>query len=293
MTPVSIIVPVYNERGAIADTVRRLALVLEGLAPGSHVFFVDDGSRDGSSKVLAAAIAESTARDRFILLRHRRNRGYGAALKTGIAHARHDLIAITDADGTYPTEALPEMLEQHHRDEASMTVGVRPPSQQPMERRPAKAVLRAVAQFLTGEKIPDLNSGLRIFRKEDAIRFRHLLPDGFSFTTTITMALLCEGAVVSWFPIRYEVRTGSSKIRPIRDTAGFLLLILRTIVAFNPLKFFGPAAGAFMLAGALLLLVRMVLAEPIGLATTIACFVTGTNLLAVGLLADLVNRRRG
>lgn len=288
--PISLIVPVYNERRGLPPTVERLrALLTRGLPAGSEVILVDDGSTDGTSDFLARLAEDLPAG--FRLLAHRRNRGYGAALKTGIRAATHETIAIADADGTYPLERIPELVEAMEQDSAAMAVGTRPVAQQPAVRRPAKAVLRALAEYLTGETIPDLNSGLRVFRRRDALRLSGLLPDGFSFTTTITMALLTEGEGVLFIPIRYKTRVGSSKIRPIRDTANFLLLICRTALAFNPLKVFGPVGLGLIAVGLVMLVLRMLLDNPVGVASTIIFLVGGLQVLALGLLADLVNRR--
>jgi len=285
-TPVTVVVPVFNEAEALHDALRRLGILLTKLPPGSEVVLVDDGSDDGSAEILAAALPPGVR-----AFQHARNRGYGATLKSGIAAAKNDLIAITDADGTYPHRAIPKLAALVASGQCAMAVGARPVGDQPMIRRPAKAVLRALAQHLTGVHIPDLNSGLRVFWREDAVRLRNLLPDKFSFTTTITMALLTEGAEVRFVPIRYAARVGSSKIRPIRDTLDFLLLILRTTLAFQPLKVFGPLALVFLIAGAGLMIARLLMEHPFGVATTVICFVTGIQLLALGLLADLINRR--
>lgn len=261
--------------------------VLRKLPEGSELLLVDDGSRDGTAEVLAPFASMEGVR----VLTHRRNRGYGAALKTGIEAARNELIVITDADNTYPAKAIPKLAAWVSEGRCDMAVAKRPVGDQSMLRRPAKAVLRLLAEYLTGQKIPDMNSGLRAFRRGDALRRRRLLPDGFSFTTTITMATLTEGGTVDYLPIRYAKRVGSSKIRPVRDTANFALLMLRTIVAFHPLKVFGPSSLLFLAIGLGLLLVRLLLHVEIGIATTIVCVVTGAQLLAIGLLADLINRR--
>lgn len=293
MTPppnVTIIVPVFNEARAIRRTARSLGELLGELGPASEVILVDDGSTDGSAEVLAE-IAAARQDGRFRVLAHRRNRGYGAALKTGVRAARNRLTGICDADGTYPAGKLAELAAAVAEGRGAMAVGARPPWEQPFARRPAKWLLRKLAEHLTGEQILDMNSGLRVFRREDALRLGGLLPDGFSFTTTITMALVTEGAEVHYIPIKYRHRVGRSKIRPLRDTGGFLLLICRTALAFNPLRIFGPVGAGLLGLGILLLLLRLVLPEPFGLATTIFLAVAGLQVLAIGLLADLINRR--
>lgn len=288
MKPVSLVVPVYNEAASCGPLVQQLRRLLDHLPQGSEVLVVDDGSTDGSAAALDNAMRP---RDPFRLLHHARNRGYGAALKTGIAAARHDWIAIVDADGTYPLGALPKLLRETEQG-AAMAVGVRPAGDLPAARRPAKSFLNRYASFLAGSRIPDLNSGLRVFRRADAVRFRRLLPDGFSFTSTLTMALAGEGERIAWVPIRYRARVGRSKIRPVRDLLGFLLLVSRLAMTFNPLRVLGPAGVVLIAAGSVLLAMRVVLAaHPFGLATTIILFVGGLQLLGLGLLADLVNRR--
>lgn len=288
LPPLTLIVPVYNERRGLPATLPRLRALREDLPPGSSILLVEDGSTDGTRAVLEAAAAEN---DGLRAVYHPRNRGYGAALKTGLRHAETQWVAIADADGTYPLEKLPELLRAAVQEGAAMAVGARPVAQQPAIRRPAKAFLTWMAEYLTGERIPDLNSGLRVFRRDDALRFRRLLPDGFSFTTTITMALLTEGERVLFLPIRYRTRMGSSKIKPVRDTVNFVQLILRTALAFHPMKVFGPVGLGLIGAGLALLAARLFLPQSFGVATTIFLLVGGVQVLMLGLLADLVNRR--
>lgn len=290
MIPFSLIIPVFNEQEALPATLERLRVLWRGdFARNAEVIVVDDGSRDGTAAVIAELQEDLGPAFRF--LRHGRNRGYGASLKTGIRAATHEIIAIVDADGTYPLERLGEFVAAMEAEGAAMMVGARPVRQQPAIRRPAKAFLRALAEYLTGERIPDLNSGFRVFRRSDAARLFSLLPDGFSFTTTITMALLTEGEKVVFVPIKYRRRVGNSKISPIRDTVGFTLLICRTTLAFNPLKVFGPVGLVLIGMGVALLVLRMLLDNAFGVASTIFCLVGGIQVLALGLLADLINRR--
>ena len=168
----------------------------------------------------------------------------GVPATTPIAVVQAENAVITDADGTYPVDAIPGMLAATGCNE--MVVGARTGEsvRVPFARRPAKAFLRWLASYLSERDIPDINSGMRLMRKSLVLRYEHLLPAGFSFTTTITLAAICNGHAVEYLPINYAARLGESKIRP-RHAYDFTLLILRTIVYFNPLKIFVPL-GAFL-----------------------------------------------
>ena len=283
--PLSVIIPAYNEGGGIEEVVRRLEKVLGALERDSELLVVDDGSSDDTARRAEACGAR--------VVRHDANRGYGAALKTGIRHARYDLVAILDADCTYAPEALPELLAEAAHNE--MVVGARTKGDVkiPLIRRPAKAVLRWLASYLSGHHIPDLNSGFRVMRRPIVNRHLGLLPNGFSFTTTITLAMLVSGLGVKYVPIEYHSRTGRSHIRPIRDTLGFLSLILRTVMYFNPLRIFVPLSLLFMAAGtAVFFLTWAYMARPLD-TTSLLLLVTGVQLGALGLLADLIAKRSG
>lgn len=200
---------------------------------------------------------------------------------------------ITDADGTYPEDRIPDLLARID-DGAEMVVGARRGEDVhiPLIRRPAKAALRALASFLAGTPIPDLNSGLRAFRRELVMTYRPILPDGFSFTTTITLASLTNGHRVDYVTINYAHRDGKSKIRPIRDTLGFTALIIRTVLYFNPLKVFYPVTGVLMAAFALSLGHDLFLERPANLGDkTVLLFVATVQVLSVGLLADLIEKK--
>lgn len=289
--PLSLIVPVFNEAGAIPLFLATLEKLASRLAAGSEFILVDDGSTDGTGDLLASALQDWPVAHRapLRLVRHRRNRGYGSALRSGLETATHDIVAICDADGTYPLLRLPQLAGRI--DDADMVVGARPLSDSPLVRRPAKAALNAFASFLAATPIPDLNSGLRVFRRADWRRHAHLMPDGFSFTSTITMALMTEGRAVLYVPIRCRPREGYSKIRPIRDTAAFFLLVCRMALMFRPLRVFGPAASVLAVAGVGLLVARLFMHDTIGVATTIVLLVASMQLFALGLLAELINRR--
>jgi len=285
---VTVVVPAYNEEQGIEGVVDRLSKLDLGVP--LEVLVVDDGSTDGTARELEKLVARYP---KLRVLRHHMNRGYGAALKTGFAAARHRVVMITDADGTYPEERIPDLLAQID-DGAEMVVGARRGVDVhiPMVRRPAKAILRALASFLAGTPIPDLNSGLRAFRRELVLRYRPILPEGFSFTTTITLASLTNGHRVDYVDISYAHREGRSKIKPIRDTLGFTALIIRTVMYFNPLKVFYPVFGVLsvLLMGSLVY--DLFIESPPNLGDkTVFLFVAAVQVLTVGLLADLVEKK--
>lgn len=243
MTPnVSIIIPAYNEEGAIARQVETLLSVVHASIPNAEIIVVDDGSRDRTGDIAASLAARPGVR----VLRHFSNRGYGAALKTGMLAATGQLIAITDADGTYPSERLPELIDAMRRND--MVVGSRtgPNAKIPLVRKPAKWVLGQFANYVAGRKIPDLNSGMRVFRKDIAMQYLHMLPDQFSFTTTITLAMMCDKYSVEYITIAYAKRVGKSKIVPW-DAFNFFVLITRMAMLFRPVKVFLPIASACLL----------------------------------------------
>lgn len=240
LSGVSVVIPAYNEEGAISATIKEVRSVMEASKFEYELLIVDDGSQDRTVELATAEGATVIAQPE--------NRGYGASLKTGIRRSKYDVIVITDADATYPSDRIPELIDA--LEGYDMVVGARVGENVaiPLIRRPAKWVLGKIAGYLAGRSIPDLNSGLRVMRKTLVKRFAHLLPSGFSFTTTITLASLCSGSLVKFIPIDYHARVGESKIRA-GHAFDFLLLIIRTIVYFNPLKIFLPAGAVFFIGG--------------------------------------------
>jgi glycosyltransferase involved in cell wall biosynthesis len=277
-----VVIPAYNEEHGIGPVIDELRAALDAAGLAYEIVIVDDGSTDAT-----AAIAREKG---VVVVKHPRNMGYGAALKTGIRRAQHDLIAITDADGTYPAAALPVLVAaMRHVD---MAVGARTGADVhiPLARRPAKWALNQVADYLSGTNIPDLNSGLRVFKRDVALVFFRLLPNGFSFTTSITLAMLTNGYPVQFIPIDYRPRAGRSKIRPIRDTWGFLSLIVRTVMYFNPLRIFVPLSLLFLGTGALKTTYDVLTAQNVT-TSDMLLLVTGIIIGVLGLLADLIDKR--
>ncbi len=282
MKGISVIIPAYNEETGIGRVLEEVESVLQESAIEFEIIVVNDGSTDRTGEIVQTTGA--------VLLEQPANRGYGASLKLGIHRAKFERVLIVDADGTYPPEAIPRLLEK--ADTFDMVVGARTGKNVaiPAFRRFPKWLLKKLADYLVGMKIPDLNSGLRIFRKEAAEKFLPILPDGFSFTTTITVAFLSNSLPVHYAPIDYFKRSGRSKFRPLQDTFNLLNLIIRTSLYFNPLKIFLPAAG-FLLAAGLALLIHRLIAGGGGMVTTVVLLMAGLQFLALGLLADLIDKR--
>ena len=272
---VTVVIPAYNEGDHVAAQVRAVQETMAKTDWPFEIIVVDDGSHDRT-----AVEAEATGAR---VLRRVKNRGYGAALKLGVQRAKYGWILITDADGTYPVESIPALLALAEHNE--MVVGARIGTSVhiPLVRRPAKWFLTHLASYLAGQRLPDINSGLRLMRRSLVERYEGLLPDGFSFTTTITLSAACNGHAVEYVPIDYHARLGQSKIRP-RHAYDFALLILRTIVFFNPLKVFLPV-GALLLVAALAKFAYDVTVR--GLTESLLLTLIGPLIIwAVGLLAD-------
>lgn len=281
---VSIIIPAYNEREGISHVIESLQVLRERHGYRWEIIVVDDGSTDGTPDIVKKI-------QDVVLVSHSLNRGYGAAIKTGICHAKYDTLIISDADGTYSVNDISRLLAQLSTSE--MVVGDRGSykSNIPLVRRPAKWMINKLANYLTGTKILDLNSGLRAMKKDVVMKFSHLLPDGFSFTTTITLAMLTNNYGVKFIPIEYKKRSGKSKIRPIRDTLNFVQLIIRTVLYFDPLKIFLPISMFFFIASVAVLILSYLFTQKVMDITTVILFISGVQILAIGMIADLIDKR--
>ncbi len=276
---VTIIIPAYQEEKGIGPVLEQLQTVLAKMEKSYPIIVVDDGSTDRTAEIAKSFGVE--------VYHHEENRGYGAALKTGIRHTQSEYILIIDADGTYPPDELPRILE--HLDMYDMVVGARDWVQP--SRAFAKWVLRQLANFLAETKIPDLNSGLRLIRKSLVESFWHILPNGFSFTTTITLSALCNGYSVKYVPVRYLKREGKSKIMPVRNTWQFLMLIIRTIIYFNPLRVFMPVGMGMIVLGIIVGIYSKFFLGKLMDVSTITAITAGVEILMIGFLADLISKR--
>lgn len=291
---ISIIIPAHNEEGAIGDVLQTLT---DALPPGViEIIVVDDGSGDKTAEIArqkAQDAARDGARDVAVrVLHHPINRGYGAALKTGIREARGAYVLTMDADGQHRLEDIARLCDIHDRDDApECIIGNRTALlHSPLWRMPGKWFLRWMAQFLTQRKIPDLNSGLRLMRRDIAMRYIRLCPQGFSFSTTITMALLSRGYGVEFIPIEVQRRTGKSTVN-VRTGFQVILLVLRLATLFNPLRIFLPGSFLCIVAGIAWGMRYVLDNQGITVASMLA-ILTGVLLFALGLICDQVAQLR-
>ena len=285
----SVVVPCYQEEKVVAETVKQIHDVLARESFDWEMVFVDDGSTDRTGVILD----DLTRRfPRLRVIHNSKNMGYGASLKRGFRQAQYDRLAITDADGTYPNERIPEFVKL--LDRADMVVGARVGANVnvPLLRRPVKALLLAFSRWMSQADIRDINSGLRCMWARHLATFRFMLPDTFSFTTTITLAMHMHGLTVEYVPIDYHQRVGRSSIRPIRDTVKFFSRVVRAVMYFRPLQVFGSLALLLMISSGATAIVSQLLGRHLPEVIITTMFSTGIILFALGLLGDLINVRR-
>jgi len=224
---VSIIIPIYNEKESVFSVIDGIKKVMaDSKKLNYELIVVNDSSTDGSEEVIL-----NTENLRIVNNSHRL--GYGASIKKGIEASNGSLILIIDADGTYPTKAIPLLLA--HTKNHDMVIGARNPNSINMSiaRRIARRIMTLLAEILIGESISDVNSGLRVFTREIALRFMHLFPSGFSFTTTLTLTCLVNDYKVKYVKIDYFKREGKSKINPVYDFVRVIGVIIRIIAYFS------------------------------------------------------------
>lgn len=229
---ISVIIPALNERDSIASTVDRAKRVLEGAGLQPYeIIVVDDGSSDGTGDLAQIAGAK--------ILTHPHNVGYGRSLKDGITAALYEVICITDADGSYPIESIPDLVEDHRRG-FDMVVGARTGKfyRESVIKSPLRWILRRIVQYTAGRHIPDINSGLRVFNKFTAMKFFSHVSDQFSFTTSLTLSYMMNSKYVKYRAIEYHERLGRSKVRLFRDSLRTLQYVLEAATYYNPMKIF-------------------------------------------------------
>jgi len=288
----TIIFPTYDEEAALGDDLDDTQRAMSATTYTYEIVVVDDGSRDRTADI-------ARARPWVTLIQHPYNRGNGAARTTGVRHSRGRIVGFSDADRTYPVDQIPAMMAMIDAG-ADMVIGARRVEAGTMKmlRTPAKWFIRKLAEFMTGTRIPDLNSGLRLQRRDLTMRYLPILPTTHSWVSTITIAFLSASYTVQWLPIDYFPRVGRSTFHPLRDTYNYLMLCVRTVMYFNPLKIFLPLGLVLLLGGTGKYVFYDIIWRfnpewglPPMPGTTLALIVTGLQVMVIGLLADLIVRR--
>lgn len=272
----SIVVPAYNEAPRIEPVLKGLQTILSGQA--YEIIVVDDGSTDETREV-----AEGV--EGVTVVRNPQRKGYGGAIKTGVRKAKGEWILLVDADGQHQPSEIPKLLE--HKDRGDMIVGSREgESLYRAGRLFGRTVVRRLAEFLVESRIPDLNSGLRLVRRELFLDRFSLLPNGFSLSTTLTLALLKSGYTVVFVPVTVTAREGSSsRVRIFRDSIRTILLMVRITTMFNPLKVFLPMSCFLWFLGLVYLIEEIVRGFNIA-DGAVLLIIAGTIIFFFGILAD-------
>jgi glycosyltransferase involved in cell wall biosynthesis len=281
---ISVVIPAFNEQGAIHHTVEEIRSILESMnIDGYEIIVVNDGSTDATGEEAREVGAK--------VVNHPHNVGYGKSLKSGILAAQNDAIVITDADLTYPFDQFPKLYEEYKKG-FDMVVGRRTgkhvnPS---IFKSPLRRILRFLVEFTAGRKIPDINSGLRIFSKKTIFPYFNHLCDTFSFTTSLTLAYMMTGLFVSYIDIPYARRHGTTKVRLFRDSLRTLQFILQAITYYNPIKVFLLFAVFCLLFSCIGFLISYLLHVNAGYYLGIGGVLTSIIVLCLGMIADLLRQ---
>ena len=289
---VTVVLPCYNEQDHVLKEIERISAVMDASGYSYELLVIDDKSTDGTLAVLTDALPRFP---RMRLMPFRRNGGSGTARRIGTHEAYGRVVVWTDADMTYPNERIPEFVR--YLDEnpgVDQVVGARTTEQGTYKflRVPAKWMIRKVAEHLASTRIPDLNSGLRAFRRDVSLPYLRLLPPGFSCVTTITLAFLSNQHTVDYLPIDYAKRAGTSKFHFISDAYRYILQVLRMVMYFNPIKVLMPLALWLVAIGFVKTVVDVVRYDFHITTNAMLLIVTGLLVASVALLADLIVRSR-
>jgi polyisoprenyl-phosphate glycosyltransferase len=280
---VSVVLPVYNERGHLLEEIERITDAMDASSYSYELIVVDDGSTDGAIDALHDVPGVR-------LIRFERNQGSGSARRWGTQAAVGRIVVWTDADMTYPNDRIPWLVDQLRG--ADQVVGARRREMGTKRalRIPAKWLIRRLASYLTRTRIPDLNSGFRAFRREVALQYLHLLPAGFSCVSTITLTFLANGYHVRYVPIDYAERRGASKFHWYRDTRRYVTQIIRMTLTYNPLRVFAPIGMVLLVAGIVKLGFDWSARDFRLSGNTMVLFFAAFQVITLGLLADLIGR---
>jgi len=247
----TVLLPAYNEEEAIGGVLEEIVEVLtRDDAPSFEILLVDDASTDRTAE-LAEKFARVCWQCPVRVIRRASRGGAGAARKDGIRQARGEIIVMLDADGSYPAASINDLLQYFPAYDQVNGARTSEQGSLPWLRRGAKWFIRRLACYLTGHRIPDLNTGLKAFRRDAMLPWLWVVPDGFSCVTTMTLAFLSNGYSVKYVPTPYRPRLGRSKFHPIKDTLSYLSTVLRIVLYFRPLKVFLPVSALVIALGVL------------------------------------------
>ena len=280
---VSVVIPAYNEQEAIGRVIDEVRAAMEGAGYRYEILVVDDCSTDRTVEMARAKGVRVV--ERAV------NGGSGSSRKTGLLTAHGEIVVMLDGDGSYTAADIPTLLD--YMPAYDQVNGARTSEEGAIKwlRAPAKWLIRKLACYLTRTRIPDLNTGLKAFRRDVMLEYLWVLPKGFSCVTTMTLAFLCNGYSVKYMPTAYRPRIGRSKFHPIKDTANYIGTVLRMVMFFQPLRFFGPVALVLMAASVGLGIFDFLRTGSLQQAE-IMVFVAGVVTLSIGMVAELVVRQR-
>lgn len=278
---ISILLPAYNEEGSVSKVIRDIKEVMDKTDYSYEIITVNDGSTDKSGKIL------DQIKD-IMVIHHPYNKGYGTSLKTAIKNAKSNLIIMLDSDGTYLVNDILKLLA--YKDSYDLVSGVRKgkDAKVPLFRRPAKFILSKLANFLVGMKIPDLNCGLRLIKKDNVMRFFNILPSRFSFTITHLLACLTNDYNVKFVPISYRRRKGKSTIHPLNDFIRFNTIIIRVVTYFKPFKFFFLISIFLLFASFLVFLYSFFILNKLMDITVVVLVLASLQVFLFGLIAEMI-----
>lgn len=276
---VSVVIPAYNEEKAIGPVIHEVRETMSSTSYTYEILVIDDCSSDSTFE---KARAEGVR-----VIRRIRRGGSGASRRTGIEAAKGNIIVMLDADGSYPANEIPQLLQ--YLPDYDQVNGARTSEQGTLKwlRAPAKWFIQTLASYLTFTRIPDLNTGLKAFKKDIMKKYLWVLPDGFSCVSTMTLAFLANGYAVKYVPIPYRKRIGTSKFHPLKDTLAYLTTVVRIVMYFKPLRVFMPLSLLLLIGSAVKSYVSFVSTGSLQ-ESDIMIFVAAILLGALGLLADLI-----
>lgn len=280
----SIVIPVYNEEQSISKTIHTVKKVMSPYNRLYEIIIINDGSKDNTSKILSSI--------NFIsVINHEFNMGYGASILDGVKAAKSNTIITTDADGTYPFEEIPNLLSKIH--ECVLVSGSRTGKKVkiPFIRKFGKIFHTLAISLAAGKYIPDMNSGLRVFRRDIFLKFKSFYPTGFSISTTFLLASVINGYNIEFVPIDYHQREGKSKIKIFKDGFNFIILILRVLSYFNPLRIFLPLSLTFLLIGIGDSAIMFIINNRLGISDSALLFIVSSIIILLfGLIADMISK---